>query len=105
MSILTKLLEKRKIKDVNELDTEEKQQFDKWQKILSKEELTIDDVKKFCEMQCELIENKWKDYEISQAKKAEWITAHTIYKTLLQIIESPKVGKEQLEQYLNELLK
>ena len=105
MSILTKLLEKRKIKDVNELDKEERQQFDDWQKILSKEELTIDDVKKFCETQLEIIENKWKDYDIPQAKKAEWITAHTIYKTLLQIIESPKVGKEQLEQYLNELIK
>ena len=32
MSILTKLLEKEKIKDVNELDKEERQQFDEWQK-------------------------------------------------------------------------
>ena len=105
MSILTKLLEKRKIKDVNELDKEERQQFDEWQKILSKDELTIDDVKKFCETQCEIIENKWKDYEIPQAKKAEWITAHVIYRTLSQIINSPKVGRDQLEQYLNELIK
>ena len=105
MSILSRFLEKRKIKDVNELDKEERQQFETWQKILSKEELTIDDVKKFCEAQCDLIENKWKDYDIPQAKKAEWITAHTIYSTLSQIMESPKVGREQLEQYLNELLK
>ena len=105
MSILTKLLERRGIKDVNELDKEERQQFETWQKILSKEELTIDDVKKFCQTQLEIIDTKWKDYDIPQAKKAEWINPHTIYKTLLQIIESPKAGREQLEQYLNELLK
>ena len=104
-SILAKLFAKRGIKNVNELDKEEREQFETWNAILSKDELTIEDVKKFCETQCEIIEGKWKDYEIPQAKKAEWITAHTIYKTLLQAINSPKQGREQLEKYLNDLIK
>ncbi len=104
MSILDKLLTKRGIRNFQELDKEEKIQFEEWQRILSKDELTIEDIKVFCRTQCDVIEGKWKDLEISQAKKSEWITAHTIYKTLSQIIESPKVGKENLEKYLNDLV-
>ncbi len=104
MNILDRLLKKRGINNFNELDNEEKNQFEDWKRILSKDELTIEDVKEFCKNQCEIIKTKWKDLEIPQAKKSEWITAYTIYETLLQIIESPKKGREQLEQYLNELV-
>lgn len=105
MSILSKLLSKRGIKDFNELDKEEKQQFETWQKVLSKDELTTDDIKKFCETQCELIETKWRDLDTPQYKKIEWIAYHTVYKTLSIAINSPKAGKEQLEEYLNNLIK
>ena len=105
MNILNKILEKRGIKDTNELDAEEKQQFEQWRAVLSKDELTIQDIKEFCRIQCEVIEIKWKSYDIPQEKKAEWIMPHTIYKTLLQTIESPQKGREQLEQYLNDLIK
>lgn len=105
MNILNKLLEKRGIKDSNELDKEEKQQFETWRQILSKEELTTKDIKEFCQTQCEIIEMKWKDFDTPQVKKSEWIAAYTIYKTLLQAIDSPQKGREQLEQYLNELIK
>ncbi len=104
IGILNKLLAKRGIKSFNELDKEEKVQFEEWKRILSKDELTIEDVKEFCKTQIDIINNKWKDLEIPQEKKAEWITPYTIYKTLQQIIESPKKGREQLEQYLNELI-
>ncbi len=105
MNILQKLLQKRGIKDPNELDKEEKQQFETWRKILSKEELTTKDIKEFCQTQCEIIETKWKDFDTPQVKKSEWIAPYIIYKTLLQAIDSPKAGRENLEIYLNELIK
>ena len=104
-SILLKLLAKRGIKSVDELDAEEKATFQEWDKILSKEELTLEDVKEYCKTQCAVIEGKWKDYGTANVKKAEWIPYHTVYKTLLAVIESPKSAREALEQNLNNLIK
>lgn len=98
--ILQTLLRKRGIETVNELDKEEKNQYDEWEKILSKEELTLEDVKKFCQSQVEIIEGKWKDLNIENSKKAEWIAPHTVYRTLLTAIESPRSARESLEKEL-----
>lgn len=102
--ILYKLLGKRGIK-LEELSKEEKQTFEEWNKVLSKDELTVADIKEFCKSQADIIENKWKDLNIEQSRKAELIPYHTVYKTLLQVIESPKLVREQLEQHLNQLIK
>jgi hypothetical protein len=104
-SLLDKLFAKRGIKDANDLKPEEKVIFDNWRLILDKEELTIADVKEFCKTQVELIENKWCDYNLEQSKKAELISYHTIYKTLLLAIDSPKSAREALEKQLTEFLK
>ena len=101
--LLTKLFKKRGITDPNDLSTEEKQIFDGWQKVLSKEELTLQDVKEFCSGQVGIIENKWRDYNLSNERKAELIAYHTVYKTLLTAIDSPQTAREALEQYLNQL--
>jgi len=102
--ILSRLLNKRGIDSIDELDKEEKQIFDNWNAVLSKDELTLEDVKEFCKSQCQIIENKWADYETTNAKKAEMIPYHTIYKTLLTIIDSPKSTRENLEKHLQQLL-
>lgn len=104
-NLLTKLLKKRGIDNTVELTSEEKVDFDSWNKVLSKEELTLEDVKKFCATQCEIIENKWKDYGVLNSEKAELIPYHTVYKTLLGVIDSPKVAREALERQLIELTK
>lgn len=103
-NILTRLLEKRGIKDATELQGEEKTQFEKWRAILSKEELTTEDIKQFCQQQVGIIESKWKDYALKNESKAELIPYHIVYKTLLAVIDGPKVAREQLEKYLNELI-
>ena len=105
INLLSKLLEKRGIKSANDLDQDEKKDFDNWQAILSKEELTISDLKEFCDSQLGIIEGKWQDYDIKNTKKAELIPYHTVYKTLLAVIKSPQVAREQLEKQLTELLK
>ena len=42
MNILKRLLEKRNIKDISELDGEEKKTYEVWQEVLQKEELLIE---------------------------------------------------------------
>lgn len=101
--ILYRLLNKRGLK-VEELDNDEKAQFETWNAILSKEELTLEDVKQFCLTQCEIIKGKWSNYDLENAKKAEFIPYFTVYSTLLQVIQSPKVARENLEKHLLQLI-
>ena len=104
MSILDKLLNKRGLRSTDELDPEEKETYEKWRKILSKEDLTIDDIKDFCKTQISVIEMKWKDLNTDNSKKAELIPYHTVYKTLEQVLNAPRSEREQLEAQLNQLL-
>ena len=102
MSILDKLLKKRGLKNEDELSPEEKITFETWRKILSKDELTLDDIKVFCKTQISIIETKWKSYETTN--KADLIPYHTVYTTLLQVIESPRQERSNLEAQLNQML-
>lgn len=102
--LLTKYLEKLGIKNPNELKTEERVIFDNWQTILSKETLALEDIKQFCQTQVSIIESKWSDYNLEQVKKAELIPYHTVYKTLLVTIDSPKAVRVALENQLNQLI-
>lgn len=102
MSLLQKLLTRKGIKSTEELSKEERVVFDNYNKVLSKETLTIEDFKKFLETQITVIEGKWRDYDTKNEKKAELIPYHTCYKTLLQAIDAPLVEKRALEDYLNQ---
>ena len=101
MNILSKIFEKRGIKDVSELDTEEREDFERYQTILAKPDLSLADVEQFLETQIKIIEAKWKDY--STKDKADLIPYHTIYRALADMIKSPQVEREQLEKYLIQL--
>lgn len=101
---ISRLLKKRGIDDPNQLVGEEKQTFDEWQRILTKDELNVDDIRRFCQTQLDLIENKWADLNLDHSKKSEYIPYHTVYKLLLRAIDSPKAAKEALEQQLNQLI-
>lgn len=103
-TLLTKLLKGRGIDNPVKLDKEEKATFDQWALILNKEELTVEDIKKYCQSQLSIIENKWADYEKDNDKKAQLIPYYTVYKILLNVIQSPKVAREALEQQLNQLI-
>ena len=105
MSLLTDLFKKRKIDNVNELSEEEKAVYDSWEKVLSKEEMTLEDVKNFCKTQCEVIEGKWFDLNLTTEKKSEFIAYHVVYKAILKAIDSPRIAREALEVQLRELLK
>jgi len=98
--LLLKLLRVKGIEDTNQMSKEEKVIFDNYDRILSKEKLTIDDFQKFLETQIAVIEGKWRDYDTTNTKKSELIPYHTVYKTLLQAISSPEAERKALEDYL-----
>ena len=103
--LLAKLLDKWGIKDVKDLSAEEKATFDNYEKVLSKETLTLEDMGNFLGQQLGIIEGKWRDHNIEQAKKAELLPYHTTYKALKDALTAPQVEREALEQYLNQLIK
>lgn len=103
LDILNKLLQKRGVK-YEELDTEEKKQFDDWKLVLTKEELSVQDIKDFCQSQVDYIESKWADLNSDESKKAGLIPYHTVYKLLLKVIESPRSAREGLAKNLTQLL-
>lgn len=114
MNILERFLKSRGLKSPDELDDTpntdgtptEKETYEKWRKILSKgDQLSVDDIKAFLQGQIGIIEMKWKDVNLEQSKKAELIPYHTVYKTLEQVMTAPKAEREQLEVYLNQLLR
>lgn len=108
--IIERIFRKRGIKEFKELDNEpmpdgsltERQTFENWDKILSKEEMTTADIKKFCESQLQIIEGKWKDMNTTNEKKAELIPYHTVYKALMIAIDAPRTQREQLEKQLEQ---
>lgn len=102
--ILTRLFKKRGIKSFEDLDNEEKSTYEQWEKILSKEEFTMEDLKMFCRGQIDTIETKWSDLNLDKDKKASFIPYHTVYKAILRAIDSPKVAREALEKNLIQLI-
>ena len=104
LNILEKLLKHRGIEKEEDLDVEEKADFERWRKILSKQELTIEDIGNFCKTQISIIENRWKDLSLENTKKAELIPYHTVYKIIEQTLTAPQQEREQLEATLNQLI-
>ena len=104
MSKLDELLDKRGIKDVSTLAEDEKQTFDRWQKILSDGEITVDKIKQFCINQVQVIEHKWRELDNSELKNQRLITMHTVYKTILDAIDKPATERENLEKYLAQMI-
>ena len=98
--ILQKLLARNGIESFDKLDEEEKSTYRNWDRILSKEELTIDDLKFFLKTQVGIIEAKWKDYGTAREKKEELLPYYTVYKALLDAIGAPQQEREALEAYL-----
>lgn len=104
ISLITKLLQKRGIKDVNELSPEEKGTFESWEKILSGSEVSVKSISTFCEHNIRTVEAQFKNLDTSKEKLERLVLLHTVYSSLLGIINSPQAEKEALERYLNSLL-
>lgn len=101
--LLSKLLSKRKIQR-EDLSGEEKEDFVRWEKILSGGEISVEKISEFCKSQISIIENQWKDMSNDPKKNERLIIAHNIYSSILKVIDSPEAEKVALEEYLNKLI-
>ena len=112
MSLLDKFLKKCGVKSPADLDNTpntdgsptEREIYEKYKGILSKKELTLEDLKLYIQGQISIIEGKWMDLNLAQEKKAELIPYHTVYKVIESILVSPQVARKQLVNQLNQLM-
>jgi hypothetical protein len=104
-SLLSKLLTKRGIENIEELDKDEKEWFDQKQRILSQpDEISVEDFKKFCQTQIGIIEDQWKNLDNATLKNERLIILHTVYSTILKVANGSKQERELLEDHLTQLL-
>ena len=104
-SLLSKLLLKRGISNVKDLDKDERAWFDERERILSaSDDVTIEDLKKFCQTQISSIEESWKNLENTTAKNERLVILHVAYSAILKALSAPKVERELLEDHLNQLI-
>lgn len=99
-NLIAKLFKVKGIENADQLNPEEKKIFETWEKILSKETLTTEDISQFCKTQIGIIEGKWADYNVKNETKAELIPYHTVYKSLLSAMDAPQVARESIERQL-----
>ncbi len=101
MSLLTKLLEKWKVKSVEELSEDERVTFDRWSYILKGETVTVETLKQFCQAQIRTIEASCNGKEpLTMLQQA---SLH-VYINLLKAIEAPEAERESLERHLTQLI-
>lgn len=98
------LLKSRGINSVEELDAEEKKQFDAWQKVLSKDKVSVSNFIGFLNIQKSLIEAQFGDITNSHEKNSRLVLQHAIYTKLIKFFESDKRERELLQEYLTSLI-
>ena len=101
--LLSKLLTKRKVKH-EELSQEEKQDFDRWEQILSGGEITVKKIEDFCRNQLISIGKQFQSVDNSTQKNERLIVLHSVYSAIIGLLSGPESEKEALERYLNDLL-
>ena len=102
--LISKILHKRGIKEITELNEEEKATFDKWQKILTTEEITMETLTEFITEQKARIDSKLSDIEYPKEKKLDLLPYLSIYKALLGLIKAPRSAKEIVIKDIKQLL-
>lgn len=101
--ILSDLLLKRKV-DPKELSEAEKVDFDRWNSVLSGEEITVPKILEFCTRQKSAIELKWENVDNTVDKNERLIGMHTIYSKIIRMIQAEEAERIALEKHLTSLI-
>lgn len=104
-NILKLLLNKRGIENIEDLSEEERKDFDRYNIILSTPEVTVPQIRTFCEVRIKEIEGQWRNLDNSTLKNERLITMHNVYSRILEAIDAPQEAKKQLELYLQGVIK
>lgn len=109
---ISALLEKRGIKNTDDLKPSERAKYDVWMRIFEKE-LKIADLASFIKSEISRLEDEWLEsddknpfsYLFEWKKNLENKGRIRNYKALLAFIEKPEKDKQSLEKYLKKLIK
>lgn len=102
--LLQKLLAKRGVESVNDLQGEEKEVYQRWRSILSGEKVTVEKIEEFCKSQIGVIEARFRKFDTPWETTDRLVVAHTVYKTLLEMIAAPEKERANLEEFLTKQL-
>jgi hypothetical protein len=86
------------------MSDEEKKTYDTWNKTLSNTKLTVDDIRRFCEVQKTFIEDQFGELDNSGVKNDRLVLLHTVYSKIARATEADKKEREGLEKYLTSLI-
>lgn len=101
---IQQLLEKRGIKDINELTPEEKKDLDRWQSVLSEGQMSVEKIVEFCKNQIASIKLEMKKVDTTADKIQRLVCHFNVYDTLLNAIQGQKSERDQLERWLQDQL-
>ena len=104
MHPLLERLFKKKNLTLETLSVDEKTDYDRWRKILSEGDITVERIEEFCRSQNSLIESQWRDLNNEHRKNDRLLAMHVVYSSILTAIKAPKIERERLEQYLTSLI-
>lgn len=103
-NILRKLLDKRNIESKDELSKEEYADFERWNKVLSEEDISVEAIKDFCADKVKIIEAQMADLNNDPKKNQRLVIMHVVYKSILGVIDGKKAEKESLIKYLQQII-
>lgn len=105
LALLGRLLRKRGIKSSDDLSGDERNKWDQWRRVLSQEDIvTIEQVKEYLTYQVNEIHKKLDNLDNSPLKNEKLVTILNVYLKLEKALAAPRVEREALEKYLNQLI-
>jgi len=87
-----------------ELQGEERDTFDSWKAILDGEELTVEKIEEFLEVQKGEIEKRFENLDNTPRKNEKLILMHVMYSKMLKMLRSGEQERAALEKHLEQLL-
>ena len=103
-TLLSKLLQKRNIDKTEDLLPEEKADFDRWDKILQRPDVSTNEIKTLCEFEIGEVESQLANLDNSHKKNERLAILLTVWRKIERLIEGNKAEREALEEYLQKLL-
>lgn len=102
--LILKLLRKRGIENIDDLDESEMSQYKTWQEALTSSEVSVESITKFCKKQKNLIEDQYSNPDNSEKKDLALKTSLAMYKAILAFISGAKVARKHaladIEHYI-----
>jgi len=100
--MLDRILQKLGIKSIDDLKPAEKATWVAWSKVLGRQDVTIEDLKKLLPIELERANIELRNHENSAQKDSYYKAYCSLLATLTKMIVAPTQEREQLKAMLNQ---